>query len=97
MDENKEYTDVMRRLVENWKVIIAGQQAKEDRGPLIDRAFELGASYQDVGVATGLDRSSIYRIRHRSRSGQPSEKGAQPGKAKDQQCSMNSRKQPRIM
>lgn len=83
MDENKEYTDVMHRLVENWKVIIAGQQAREDRGPLIDRAFELGASYQDVGVATGLDRSSIYRIRHRSRGGQPSGKGAQPGKAKD--------------
>lgn len=74
MDEDKEYADVMRRLVENWKVIIAGRQAREDRGPLIDRAFELGASYQDVMVATGLDRSSIYRIRCRSRGGQASEK-----------------------
>ena len=70
MDETKEYTDTMHRLVENWKMIIAGQQAKEERGPLIERAFELGASYQDVLVATGLDRSSIYRIRRSSRGEQ---------------------------
>lgn len=74
MDETKEYADTMRSLVENWKTIIAGQEAKEERGPLIERAFELGASYQDVMVATGLDRSSIYRIRRSSRDGRASEK-----------------------
>ena len=59
-------------LLDSWQDIDRGVQAEKRRNKLIVKAFDLGASYMDVMVCTGLSRPTVYRIRRRAEQGIPS-------------------------
>lgn len=71
-DDPKSLEEARTMLLDSWQDIDKGKQAEKRRDELIVKAFDLGASYMDVMVCTGLSRPTVYRIRRRAEQGIPS-------------------------
>lgn len=71
-NDPKTLEEARTMLLDSWQDIDKGKQAEKRRDELIVQAFDLGASYMDVMVCTGLSRPTVYRIRRRAEQGIPS-------------------------
>lgn len=71
-NDPKTLEEARTMLLDSWQDIDRGVQAEKRRNKLIVKAFDLGASYMDVMVCTGLSRPTVYRIRRRAEQGIPS-------------------------
>lgn len=63
-------------LLDSWEDIDEGKRAEKRRDELIVQAFDLGASYTEVMVCTGLSRPTVYRIRRRAEHKNPGREAA---------------------
>lgn len=72
----KSLAEARTMLLDSWQDIDKGKQAEKRRDELIVQAFDLGASYTEVMVCTGLSRPTVYRIRKRTEHEAPSEEAA---------------------
>ena len=68
----KSLEEARTMLLDSWQDINKGKQAEKRRDELIVKAFDLGASYTEVMVCTGLSRPTVYRIRRRAEQENPS-------------------------
>lgn len=65
-NDPKTLAEARTMLLDSWQDIDKGKQAEKRRDELIVQAFDLGASYTEVMVCTGLSRPTVYRIRKRA-------------------------------
>ena len=72
-NDPKTLEEARTMLLDSWQDIDKGKQAEKRRDELIVQAFELGASYTEVMVCTGLSRPTVYRIRRRAEQEAPRE------------------------
>ena len=75
-NDPKTLEEARTMLLDSWQDIDKGKQAEKRRDELIVKAFDLGASYTEVMVCTGLSRPTVYRIRKRAEREAPSEETA---------------------
>lgn len=74
MENNpKTLEEARTMLLDSWQDIDKGKQAEKRRDELIVQAFDLGASYTEVMVCTGLSRPTVWRIRRRAEQKGPTE------------------------
>ncbi|MSD90160.1 helix-turn-helix domain-containing protein [Bifidobacterium asteroides] len=64
--------EARRMLLDASEDISKAAQIEKRRDDLIVQAFDLGATYLDVMVCTGLSRPTVYRIRRRAEQENPS-------------------------
>lgn len=72
-NDPKTLEEARAMLLDSWEDIDRGRQAERRRDELIVQAFDLGASYMQVMVCTGLSRPTVYRIRRRAKQEGPAE------------------------